>query len=164
MSGKKLSVTAVLIMWIAFGQLGMLAISSLGGASVLVELYNAMSGLIPALEHMKTAQYFDAAIARQHAVVMYLAMPLLAVLLVFSDVSGQCEGVLKKGRRNAIGVTVFSIAIGILPLFYGLAPRRIGAFLLETQMGFAFLSALVSFVSVYFFRLAFFLFSAAAKE
>jgi hypothetical protein len=86
------------------------------------------------------------------------------VLLFFSDVSGQCDGVLKKGKCNSIAVMAFLIVIGALPVFFGLAPRRIGAFLRETQMGFAFLSALVTFGSVYFFRLAFFLLSACAKE
>lgn len=161
--GKKLSITFLFVAWLVFGQLMMLAITTLGGLSGLTELYDAISKLIPALESMNSAKYFDAVMARQQAVLMYLAMPLLGGLLFFSDVSGQCDGVLKKGKRNSIAVMAVSIVIGALPLFFGLAPSRAWALLRETQIGFAFLSALVSFGSVYFFRLAFFLFSACAK-
>ena len=164
MSEKKLSVLMIFVAWLAFGQLAMLANSYLGEASLLTELYNAASKLFPALAHMNSVGYFDAVLARQQAVSMYFAMPILVAPLLFTDVSTQCEGVLKKGKRNVIAVMLVCIVIGLLPFFFGLAPRSLGAALRETQMGFAFLSALVTFCCVYFLRLAGYLFSTIAEK
>lgn len=163
-SEKKISVSMIFVAWLTFGQLAMLANSHLGEAPPVSEIFNAMSKFFPAFSHMNSVGYFDAVLARQQAVLMYLAMPMLLIPLLYSDLRPQYEGVLKKGKRNVIAVMLVCVAVGLLPFFFGLAPRRFLAVLRETQIGFAFLSALVTFCSVYFLRLAACLFVTITAE
>lgn len=135
--------------WVVYSQLIAQGLSSgyLDNFGSLV--WDALRNIIPSIGRMDRYEYFDAAIAKQHASIMLLSMPLLFVAFLATDAEPMVERVRKKKTEVAAALILSLVASMVFISGFG---HRAGRGSLFT---FSLVSCLVTGVSTYCYRVVF---------